>query len=201
MPGGQAVENENNKEQILFVNEFEPVRSHYIQISRRQMFKTDAHAALLGIALAALLTATAVTNITGGRPPVDSGNRAAVVLTCLAALMLLAAWFVLPACYANAVERYQKKNGQTGVCLKTVFSENGIRVDSSVGENTQCFEYKEFDKVTETRELYLLKTGKRTMMVAKGGFLSGNEKDFRRFIERKCPDARIIWNRRFARRA
>jgi hypothetical protein len=185
-----------NEEQALFINEFTPTKAHYIQGYRMLFGLSKAKAAVIFGVLGGSLLLVALTRLIFGDPLVDSDNKIVYILVLAAAALEAVLYFWLPGITAkNTLGQQQEGYGQA-VTLKTVFGEDGVSVFDAASKGEMHFAYDVFVRCMETEELLLMRTkSKQALLLLKTGFTRGNEGEFREFIHKKCPGAKINWKK------
>ena len=107
----------------------------------------------------------------------------------LVGLLLLYMVFLLPGKSAKAqVEKIRQKNG--GIRFRTVFRPEGIGFLAPSGQETTTVSYRTVDKVVTGRDLILLFTAEKQMLLLDPGrFENGTEADFWKLMNEYCPSA------------
>ena len=186
-----------DREPVLFRNVFTPTREHYIQGYRRLLFSWSASSAVWMFAsLALILLLIVVPRLMLGKAIVDGENAALFILLLVLAALMCLLYFWLPAQSAKNTMRQQSEGYAREVSLETAFSESGVHLLNIASKGEMNLTYDAFSHCTETKELLLMKTkGRQTLLLLKSGFSLGDEKEFKAFIRRKCPGARISWKK------
>ena len=185
------------QETVLFRNVFTPTREHYIQGYRRLLFSwSTASAVWMFGSLAAILLLIVVPRLVFGQPILDGENAVPFILLLVLIALVGLLYFWLPAQSAKNTMNQQREGYPQAVSLETAFSENGVHLLNIASKGEMSLAYDAFSRCTETKDLLLLKTkGKQTLLLLKSGFCLGDEREFKAFMQRKCPGAKFTWKK------
>ncbi len=186
-----------DRETILFRNVFTPAREHYIQGYRRLLFSWSTSSAVWMFAsLVLILLLIVVPRLILGKAIIDGENAVQFILLLVLAALVCLLYFWLPVQSAKNALARQREGYPQAVSLETAFSENGVHLLNIASKGEMHLTYDAFARCTETEDLLLLKTkGKQVLLLLKSGFSLGDEREFKSFIQRKCPGARFSWKK------
>lgn len=187
-----------NEEQVLFRNSLEPVRSTHQQAFKRMLSgATKVKEILLFVFVAALFLLAVVPGILRGDTPVYKGSELLFWTTVVLFVLLVLLFYVVPYIFSGITMNAQLKNsGGQAVRMENEFRGDRILVRNCVSGTVIEVPYGAIIRCAESKDLLLLQTtAKNVILLAKNGFEGADEKDFRAFIQKKCPNARFMWKK------
>ncbi|MBQ4423428.1 MAG: YcxB family protein [Clostridia bacterium] len=177
---------------ILSKNTFTPDQTHYEQAYAEMTKLSDL--LLFGfVVLMALVLALG--SIASKTPFFGRDNLVPLIALGLAFAVVIAQHFLLPKLSAKrAVKRVREAFGDVAALTVTV-DEAGVSMHNAANDGTVRFPFGAFAKLSESRDLLLLRTyARQTVMVSKTGFTDGfDEASFKALMREKCPNAKCKW--------
>lgn len=120
-------------------------------------------------------------------------------------LLAVALWLYIPIkTLFFAPKRFAKRQmrmntesyGTEQLEVVTEFFDDAVELHNRTSKGEARFTYPSFKKVTETKDLFLLWTGqKQIVIINKLGFDGTDIIGFRAFIDEKCPNAKRRWRK------
>lgn len=117
----------------------------------------------------------------------------------LAIWLFIPVWAVLiaPKRYANRQLRmYAESYGTEQAELVNSFFDDAVVLHNQASNGEMRFAYSSVKKVTETKNLFLIWTEQKQIVVlSRRGFDGTDAAGFRRFMDEKCPNAKRKWRK------
>lgn len=173
-------------EERLLTNACDYNEAHLAEAVRQQMRQTRRlQNLLLGVTLTVLLVYSLILWFKLHQTRYLFFSGAAL----LVGMFLLYMIFLLPGKSAKAqVEKIRQKTG--GINFRTVFRPEGIGFINPAGQETTTVSYRTVDKVVPAKDLILLFTAEKQMILLDPGrFENGVEEDFWKLMNEYCPSA------------
>ncbi len=184
------------EEEALFINEFTPTKAQYVQSFRMLYWGSWKKTAGVIVCYCAFLLLLAGSRLMFGEPLIDGDNARLYVLVLALAALQAALFLWLPVYSAKQALRQQQEGYGRPASLKTLFTEEGVHLFNAASKGEMHFAYDVFTRCMETKELLLIKTeSKQTLLLLKAGFVQGNEKELKTFIQKKCPHIWFSWKK------
>ncbi len=192
---------EEQERSVLFTNVYVPCektdRQTYLRMSRvpRLIFF------LVGTALLAYLVYIIVDLFRWSQFSGTSFFSETSAWICIAAIALYIALIVReilrPSLYAKREQkRLIEKYGTDRIEIRSSFLEDAIEVHNLASDAKLRLSYENFRFLTETKDLFLLRTEQKQIIgLNKSGFSGVDLVGFRTFMDQKCSGARRAWKK------
>ncbi len=186
----------NPEGETLFINEFTPTKDQYVQGFRMLYWGSWKNTVWVCVCYCVVLLLLVSPRLMFGEPLIDGDNAHLYILLLALAALHAALVLRLPAYSAKQALRQQQEGYGQPVSLKTLFTEEGVHVFNAASKGEMHFTYDVFTRCMETKELLLIKTeSKQTLLLLKAGFVQGNERELKAFVQKKCPHIWFSWKK------
>lgn len=120
-----------------------------------------------------------------------------IVVGILLYITMILLLIVAPRRYAKRqTKQIREAYGTDQMELQTLFYDDELVLHNLTSKGSLRFQYTAFTMITETKDLFLLRTAqKQVVVLEKLGFTGADPEEFRAFMDEKCPGAKRKWTK------
>ena len=192
---------EENERKPIFTNTLQTSREMYLELFRAMRKKVSIMICVIGacfLVYGCYQLVRLIRSFTYYGESFVSEPAFWMLLGCAVLWVILIARVLLTP--RRVVKRQMRMNlesyGTEQVEIETDFFDDTVELHNRTSKGEHRFVYPAFRKVTETKNLFLLWTGQKQIVVLyKLGFDGTDIVGFRAFIDEKCPNAKRKWRK------
>lgn len=168
------------KENPRYTNLTTLTKKQYFQFREKDFTEENAIIRKGMFSVTALLTITAFILFR------MKGLSVLIFLNALLILVLL--WLTMYGYKFKAVKEFERLQSVRGENPDITYRFYEEYVQMETDKSKVSINYTQVDKLLETKELYVLKVGDTGIIIARDGFMTGNRKAFKEFIENRMDN-------------